>query len=200
MCLVALQSCPASRGQSKVQKGFSRSSSSSRASQQGTQQHSRSSTALAVPTSSDISLPSSFVEFQKFQQYRAFLATIQGDSTQASAMITTHSGLHSSSPTGISPTIWIFDSGSSHHMTPNISLLSHCVTPVFSISIATANDFPMSVVSIGSISSCALSISDVFYVPQLSSSLLTISQLSDSDFDVEFSSSTCVVQDQVTRK
>ena len=128
------------------------------------------------------------------------MATIQGDSTQASAMTTTHSGLHSSSPTGISPTTWIFDSGSSHHMTSDISLLSHCVTPVSPISIATANGSPMSVVSIGSISSRALSISDVFYVPQLSLSLLSISQLSDSGFDVVFSSSTCVVQDQVTRK
>ncbi|GFY85460.1 hypothetical protein Acr_04g0001980 [Actinidia rufa] len=87
-------SCP-NRGQSKVQKGFSRSSSSSRASQQhsqqGTHQHSRFSTALAAPTSSDTSLLPSFAEFQQFQQYRAFLATIQGDSTQASAMTTTHS-------------------------------------------------------------------------------------------------------------
>ena len=128
------------------------------------------------------------------------MATIQGDSTQASAMTTTHSGLHSSSPTGISSTTWIFDSGSSHHMTPDVSLLSHCVTPVSPISIAIATGSPMSVVSIGSISSRALSISDVFYVPQLSLSLLSISQLSDSDFDVVFSSSTCVVQDQVIRK
>ena len=115
-------------------------------------------------------------------------------------MTTIQSGLHSSSPTGISTTTWIFDSGSSHHMTPNASILSHCFTHVSPISIATANDSPMSVVSIGSISSCALSISDVFYVPQLSLSLLSISQLSDSGFDVVFSSSTCVVQDQVTRK
>ncbi|GFZ00642.1 hypothetical protein Acr_14g0002770 [Actinidia rufa] len=105
-------SCP-NRGQSKVQKGFYQSSSSSWASQQhsqqGTQQHSRSSTALVAPTSSDTSLPPSFAEFQ---QYRAFLETIQGDYIQAFAMTTTHSGLHSSSPTGISPTTWIFDFGS----------------------------------------------------------------------------------------
>ncbi|GFZ18324.1 hypothetical protein Acr_27g0000630 [Actinidia rufa] len=92
--------------------------------------------------------------FSEFQQYRAFLATIQGDSTQASAMMTTIlSGLHSSSPTGISPTTWIFEFGSSHHMTPDISLLGNCVTPVSPISIATANSSSMSVVSIGSISS-----------------------------------------------
>ncbi|GFZ15692.1 histidinol phosphate aminotransferase 1 [Actinidia rufa] len=47
-------------------------------------------------------LPPSFAKFQQFQQYRTFLATIQGDSTQASAtsaMPTTLSSLHSSSPT-----------------------------------------------------------------------------------------------------
>ncbi|GFY86442.1 hypothetical protein Acr_05g0000810 [Actinidia rufa] len=94
-------SCP-NRGQSKGQKGFSQSSSSSRASQQysqhGTQLHSRSSTALAAPTSNDTSLLPSFAVFQQFQQYRAFMATIQGDYTHASAMTTTHSDLHSSSP------------------------------------------------------------------------------------------------------
>ena len=77
----------------------------------------------------------------------------------------------------VSFTTWIFYSGSSHNMTPDISLLSHCVTPISPISIATANASPISVVSIGSISSPALSISDVFYVPQLSLSLLSISQL-----------------------
>ncbi|GFS37380.1 hypothetical protein Acr_00g0051640 [Actinidia rufa] len=103
---------------------------------------------------------------RQFQQYRAFMATIQGDSTQTSTMTTTHSGLHSSSPTGISPTTRIFDSGSSHRMTPDSSILSHCVTPVSPISIATANGSPMFVVSIGSISSRDLYMSDVFYVTQ----------------------------------
>lgn len=40
-----------------------------------------------------------------------------------------------------------------------------------------------------------LSIPNVFYVPQLSLSLLSINQLSYSGFDVVFSSSDCVVQD-----
>ncbi|GFZ01664.1 RNA helicase, ATP-dependent, SK12/DOB1 protein [Actinidia rufa] len=41
-------------------------------------------------------LPLSFAEFQQFQQYRDFLATIQGDSTQASAMTTALSEEYSS--------------------------------------------------------------------------------------------------------
>ncbi|KAG5546465.1 hypothetical protein RHGRI_018600 [Rhododendron griersonianum] len=61
----------------------------------------------------------------------------------------------------------------------------------------------MHVASIGSILSStapSLSIPNVFYVPQLSLSLLSISQLSDSGFDVVFSSSGCVVQDRDSKK
>jgi hypothetical protein len=61
----------------------------------------------------------------------------------------------------------------------------------------------MHVVSIGSIlptTSSFLSIPNVFYVPQLSLSLLSISQLSDSGFDVVFSSSGCIVQDRMSKK
>ncbi|KAH7845299.1 hypothetical protein Vadar_000408 [Vaccinium darrowii] len=118
-------------------------------------------------------------------------------------MTTTSSGLHGSFTTGILPTTWIFDSGCSHHMTPALSLLSHCVSPASPINIFTANGSSMHVVSIRSIlptSSSFLSILNVFYVPQLSLSLLSISQLSDSGFDVLFSSSGCVVQDRRSKK
>ncbi|KAH7858688.1 hypothetical protein Vadar_026762 [Vaccinium darrowii] len=131
------------------------------------------------------------------------MAAIQGNSSQASALTTTTSGLHSAYTTGILPTTWLFDFGSSHHMTPDLSLLSHCLPPISPIIISTANGSPMQVVSIGSIlptTSSALSIPNVFYVPQLTLSLLLISQLSDSGFDVIFSSSGCVVHDRDSRK
>ncbi|KAH7867108.1 hypothetical protein Vadar_028907 [Vaccinium darrowii] len=118
-------------------------------------------------------------------------------------MTTTHSGLHGSYTTGIVPTTWIFDSGASHHMTPDLSILSHCVSPSSPISITTANGSPMHVTYISSMlstSSPLLSLPDVFYVPQLSLSLLSISQLSYSGFDVILSSSGCVVQDRVSKK
>lgn len=126
------------------------------------------------------------------------MTAIQGDSSQAFGMTTTLSGLHCSYTTGILPTNWIFDYGSSHHMTPDLSLLSDCISPTSPISIATANGSPTHVVSISSIlstSSRSLSIPNVFYIPQLSQNLISISQLSDSGFDVMFSSSGCVVQD-----
>ncbi|KAG5561972.1 hypothetical protein RHGRI_004867 [Rhododendron griersonianum] len=128
------------------------------------------------------------------------MEAIQGDPSQVSAMSSTHSGLRSSGVTGILPTTWIFDSGCSHHMTPDSSLLCKCVPPISPISVATASGSPMHVVSIGSIQSNSLSLSNVFYVPQLTLSLVSISQLSDSGFDVMFSSSGCVVQDRESKK
>ena len=129
------------------------------------------------------------------------MAFIQGDQSQASALTTTQSGLPGTQLTDILPTTWIFDSGSSHHMTPHISLLRNCIAPTSPIRIATANGSSMNVVSIGSVTtSPSLSLPHVFYVPQLSLSLLSVSQLSDSGFDVLFSSSGCIVQDRNSRK
>ncbi|KAG5565806.1 hypothetical protein RHGRI_001659 [Rhododendron griersonianum] len=111
-------------------------------------------------------------------------------------MTTTMPGLHSAYTTGILPTTWIFDSGCSNHMTPDLSLLCNSISPVPPISIATANGSHMHVVLAGSIlptASSLLSLPNVFYVPHLSLSLVSISQLSDSGFDVLFSSSGCVV-------
>ena len=94
------------------------------------------------------------------------MAAIQGNPSQASALTTTSSGLHGAYTTGILPTTWLFDSGSSHHMTPDLSLLSHCVSPVSPISIAIANRSPMQVVSVSSI------------LPATSSSLFLMSFMS----------------------
>ncbi|GFS43672.1 hypothetical protein Acr_00g0086360 [Actinidia rufa] len=105
-------------------------------------------------------LPPSFTEFQ---QYRAFLATFQGDSTQASVMTTTLSV--------IVPSLFL-----------QLALLLQMALP------------------------CLLSLLVLYHhvlYPYLMSfmypnclGLLSISQLSDSGFDVIFSSSTCGVQDQ----
>ncbi|KAG5524427.1 hypothetical protein RHGRI_031173 [Rhododendron griersonianum] len=61
----------------------------------------------------------------------------------------------------------------------------------------------MHVVLAGSIiptTSSLLSLPNVFYVPHLSLGLVSISQLSDSGFDILFSSSGSVVQDRVSKK
>ncbi|CAL5443960.1 unnamed protein product [Camellia sinensis] len=134
-------------------------------------------------------------------QLQHILSTSQS-SPSASALTSLHSGLLGSS-SGIPSSVWIFDSGASHHMTPHLSLLQNCIPPPVPITINTANGSGMSVLSVGSVLPSAMSavtIPSVFYVPQLSVSLLSISQLDASGFDVIFSSSVCCVQDRVSKK
>lgn len=109
-------------------------------------------------------------------------------------------GLSSSAPSGISPSIWVFDSGATHHMTNDISLFSSISASSFPASALTANGTPMSLAGIGSIVSPRLSLSDVYCIPQLTLNLISISQLCDSGYIVHFSSSSCHVQDPHSKK
>ncbi|XP_028114168.1 uncharacterized protein LOC114312155 [Camellia sinensis] len=107
------------------------------------------------------------------------------------------------SSSGIPFSVWLFDFGASHHMTPYLSLLQNCIPLPFPITINTANGSGMSVLSIESVlpsAMFAVTIPSVLYVPQLSVSLLSISQFDASGFDVIFSSSICCVQDRVSKK
>lgn len=85
-------------------------------------------------------------------------------------------------------------------MYPDLSLVSHCNPSSSPISSATEDGSLMHVVYLSvdlPSSSPLLSIPDVFYVPRLSLTLfpLSVTQLSESSFDVQFSSSGCVMQD-----
>ncbi|CAL5322797.1 unnamed protein product [Camellia sinensis] len=120
----------------------------------------------------------------------------------ASIVSLLHSGLFGSS-SGISSSVWLFDSGASHYMTPHLSLLQNCTPPPFPITVNAVNGSGMSVISVGSVLPFAMSvvsIPSVLYVPQLSVSLLSISQLDASSFDVIFSSSICSVQDRISKQ
>src|ERR1051325_1140183 len=63
------------------------------------------------------------------------------------------------------------------------------------MSILTANGTLMPVSSVGSVSTTKLSLSDVYYIPNLTLSLASISQLCDSGYSIVFSSKSCYVQD-----
>ena len=70
------------------------------------------------------------------EQFQKFLAT-QPHAMSASS----HIGLSSSSSTGIAASIWVLDSGASHHMSPNLLsfvFLSH----KSSVSIVTTDGTP----------------------------------------------------------
>ena len=122
-------------------------------------------------------------------------------SLSASIVSSLHSGLLRSS-SGSSSSVWLFDSSASHHMTPHLSLLQNCTPHSAPITVNTANGAGMSVISVGAVLPSAMStvsIPSVFYIPQLSVNLLSISQLDASSFDVIFSSSIYSVQDRMSK-
>jgi hypothetical protein len=59
----------------------------------------------------------------------------------------------------------------------------------------TADGTPMSLAGIGSVSTPNMSFSDVYYIPDLTLSLASVSQLCDSGYSVMFSSTSCCVHD-----
>ncbi|CAJ2639186.1 unnamed protein product [Trifolium pratense] len=59
----------------------------------------------------------------------------------------------------------------------------------------TADGTPMPLAGIGSVSTSNLSLPDVYYIPNLTLSLASVSQLCDSGYSVMFSSTHCHVQD-----
>jgi hypothetical protein len=126
--------------------------------------------------------------FDLAEQFQKFLAT-QPHATSVSSI----KGLTPSNCSGIS-SIWILDSGASHHMSyDRKSFLS--LNPTSSMSIMTADGTPMPLAGIGSVCTSNLSLSDVYYIPNLTLSLASVSQLCDSGYSVMFSSTHCQVQD-----
>ena len=73
---------------------------------------------------------------------------------------------------------------------------SHTTTSLPTI--YTANGFPMHVSHLGNISTPALSISNVYRIPQLTYNLLYVGQLTELGFSLTFSFTGVVVQDYQT--
>ena len=108
-------------------------------------------------------------------------------------------GLPYSGLSGISSPIWILDSGASHHMSSDFkSFVS--LHSASSVSVMTADGTHMPLAGTGSVSTSHLSISDVYYIPNLTLNLVSVSQLCDSGYSVFFSSTSCFVQDLQSRR
>lgn len=73
----------------------------------------------------------------------------------------------SNAPPGNHSTLLILDSGATHHMTHDRSLFSCLTCPSSAISVLAANGSSMSLAGVGSISTPHLSLSDVYFLPQL---------------------------------
>ena len=97
---------------------------------------------------------------------------------------------------GTSPT-WLLDSACYNHMTSfPVVVSSHTSTSLPTI--YTANGSPMHVSHLGNVSTPALSVSNVYQIPQLTHNLLYVGQLTELGFVLTFSFTGAVVQDSQT--
>ena len=110
-----------------------------------------------------------------------------------------HSGLSSSSPSGIPSSFWILDSGASNHMSPHrssfISLLPR--SPIYVLSASASS---MQVEGVGSVVTPKISLNNVFYIPDLALNLVSVSQLCKSGYWVFFSYDLSLVFDSQLQK
>nr|GMD06433.1 Retrovirus-related Pol polyprotein from transposon TNT 1-94 [Ipomoea batatas] len=92
---------------------------------------------------------------------------------------------------------WYFDSGASHHMTNTALPLKNVQKYSGDLQIHTAEGNSLPITAVGDISA---SLNNVFVSPKLSTNLISVGQLVDSNCTVQFSKSGCFVQDQVSGK
>ena len=90
-----------------------------------------------------------------------------------------------------SPT-WLLDSTCCNHLTSSTNVVSSHITTSLP-TIYTANGSPMHVSHLGDISTPALSVSNVYQIPQLTHNLLYVGQLTELGFSLTFSSTGVVV-------
>lgn len=79
-------------------------------------------------------------------------------------------------------------------------IFSVSLHPISFVSIMTADGTPMPLAGIGSVSAPNLSISDVYYIPNVTLSPVSVSQLCDFGYSILFSSTSCYVQDLQSRR
>ena len=97
---------------------------------------------------------------------------------------------------GTFPT-WLLNSACCNHMTSSpIVVSSHTFTSLPTIN--TANDSPMHVTHLGNVSTLALSVSNVYQIPQLTHNLISVGQLTELGFVLTFFSTGVVMQDSQT--
>ncbi|PHU08961.1 Endoglucanase 12 [Capsicum chinense] len=87
-----------------------------------------------------------------------------------------HSGSVSSSTSGIPSSLWILDSGASHHMSPHLSSFGS-LSPISPISVTSASAVPMSVEGVGSVTTPHIVLSNVYYISKLALNLVSNNEL-----------------------
>ena len=114
-----------------------------------------------------------------------------------------HSSISQSS--SITPSTWFLDSGASNHMTSVECSFTASHPYLGKDKITTANGDQLIISGIGtitlsSVSGQSLPLSNVYFVPKLSANLLSVGQLIDDGYHINFSSTGCVIQERQTGK
>ena len=91
---------------------------------------------------------------------------------------------------------WVLDSGASFHVTFDRSQLVSCQSETDGALIQTVDGTPCTVTHQGSLSSSQFSVPAVSFVPRLSMNLMSVGQLTDMNYFVDFDASSCYVQDR----
>ena len=99
---------------------------------------------------------------------------------------------------GTSPT-WLLDSACCNHMTSSPAVVTSHTSTSFP-TIYTANGSPMHVSHLGNVSIPALSVSNVYQIPQLTHNLLSVGELTKLGFSLTFSFTGVVMKDSQTRQ
>ena len=92
---------------------------------------------------------------------------------------------------------WPLNSACCNHMTSSLVVVSSDTSTSLP-TVCTANGSPTHVSHLGNVSTLALSISNVYHIPQLTPNLLSVGQLTELGFALTFSSTGVVVQDSHT--
>lgn len=110
------------------------------------------------------------------------------------------SGLPSFNISGKSSYLWVLDSGASHHLSPSSSSFVSTSHSHSSMSGMTIDGTPMSLVGVGFVCTSHLSLSNVYRIPKLIMDLIFMSQLCDFDYSINFSYTSCHVQDAQSQR
>lgn len=120
---------------------------------------------------------------------------------------TTFTAFHSSTAlsTYVTPSTWFLDSGASNHTTSVEHNLENPQPYAGNETITTANGHQLSISGIGFLdlsitSQGSLTLSNVYFAPHLSANLISVVQLVECGYIVNFSPSGCVIQERQTGK
>ena len=102
-------------------------------------------------------------------------------------------------------TLWFFDSGASHHMTFDKSILTNCSHIHNSLCIYTTNGTLFLVIQCSDITPSSnysghLTLFSIFHIAQLSMQLLSVGKITSTSCNILFTPTSCVIQDHTSWK